>query len=301
MQENTIEKIGTCCLVGMIAILIFWGGRYTYTYYNGKQYVVDKYIESLKSKDYETMYKLTWIDKQDYISKEDFIKYYKYYYESYNILNNIQPCGWDKDGNYVISVLLGNKQEQDNLVVVNDGHRWKIEFPFEYTDFSVIAPIGMDVKLNEEKLMYNRENKYTRNRLLPGKYLLSVDSERENIDKYSKVIELPKDKEIVLQYKVGSLKIDRASGLNANVGSIDLKDRLSVKDILTGEYEITVFHPEGYINQINDKINIVQGENRISKRKYELSNKGNDKLAYFIKKFYKDYKTAIINKDKKSY
>ena len=51
MQENTMDKIGTGCLMAIILVLICYGGKYTTMYYTGKQYVIDEYVEALENRE----------------------------------------------------------------------------------------------------------------------------------------------------------------------------------------------------------------------------------------------------------
>ncbi len=297
-----MDKIGTGCLITIILVLIFYGGKYTQQYYSGKQYVVDKYVEALKNKDYEQIYNL--IDQSEIqvkMNKNELVNYYNYYYEEYKPLINVQKCGWKED-RYIISMILGNNKVIDDLEVIKSkSNKWKVKFPFEYSDLSITAPVGAEVKINEEILAYNNQNKYVRDNMLPGKYLLRIDFAKEGVDDYTKVIEMPVDKDIDLPYQVGNLKVDVAGDLKIKISDLQLQDvniGNSIKDILVGEYEVTVFQPDGYIDPITKKINIVEGNNNLCIDQYTLSSKGNSKLAYFMKEFYQNYNKAIMQHER---
>lgn len=295
-----MDKIGTGCLMAIILVLICYGGKYTTMYYTGKQYVIDEYVEALENREYEEIYSL--IDQEELVmNKDELANYYKYYYESYNMLNSVKKCGWKEETSYIISLVLQNKEVLNDLQVIKKNNKWKIKFPFEYSDVSVKAPIGAKVKINESELEYSSSGQYVKNNLLPGKYVVSVDLNTPEVDKYMEVIELPKDKVVKLPYKVGNLQVKIPEKLKVKISDMDLENSNighDIKDLLVGDYEVTVFQQDGYIEPITKTVNIVEGNNNLAIDQYNLSSKGNDKLIDFMKNFYENYNRAITKHEK---
>lgn len=296
-RSHLILGLLTIILVTLIIAAI----RNMYLYYTSSGYVVDRYIKCLNERDYKEIYKL--LDQEQLAaigSQEEIINYYARQYEKENKLKYVKKLGMQKEV-YRIGYYYKEHSEEGQLEVVKKQHKWYVVFPFKWSQVSVYAPYGCQVYLDNTKLDYKVEGMYGYDKVLPGTYLLSVHFPMDTYKDYYQAVHIPQEKQVVLDYPVGSLQINSMKGLEVHINQFkktSQKVQLLMPDLLVGQYEIQMIDPRGYIAPQMQTILLGEEGKKVSLKDFHLTEKGEQKLEDFLDTFYNHYESAILERSK---
>lgn len=296
-RNHLILGLLTLILVTLIVAAL----RNMYFYYTSSGYVVDCYIKCLNERDYKGLYKL--LDKEQLAtigSQEEIIQYYARQYEKEYKLKYVKKLGMQQDV-YRIGYYYKQSSEEQKLEVVKKQNRWHVVFPFKWSEVSIYAPYGCQVYLDGIKLSYKPEGMYGYDKVLPGTYLLSVHFPMDTYKDYYQAVRIPQEKQVVLEYPVGSLKINSMAGLEVHINQFkktSQKPQLLMSDLLVGQYDIQMTDPRGYIAPQKQTVSLKEQEQSVNLKDFSLTEKGKQKLEGFLGDFYKDYEAAILERSK---
>ena len=297
MQKNRIkERLGICCLVCVMLLLIIKSGMYMWTYYKGPMYSIDTYVKSLNERNYDKIYNL--LDKSSLKGLDNaqvISQYYERFYAKDHTLVKVSKVGWIKD-QYMLEYRFTTGVKKVPIRLIQNQEGWRILFPFEFSSIQIKAPNGARVSIGGITLEYEEGVGYRKDKLLPGKYMLEVELPDQREKNYYQMIEVSQDEEFVLPYTLGEVQVICAPCLEVHIGSLKKSDDMgivSLKDILVGHYNIELVHPKGYIDTVSIPIEVVKGNQSIEVKDYTLSSKGDTKWQDFLKGFYADYEASI--------
>lgn len=312
MQASKNSKQITAGILGSIAaVCMVWTSICLYTYYTGPQFTIDSYINHLARKEYAALYEM--MDKEkdfNSFTKEQIVNYYTKQYDTENNLVEISKrknivitknptSSKSKIAFCNIKYTFSNKEQTAALYLIKRGSEWKIKFPFILSGIKVYAPAGSNVYINGQKTTVYENDVYVQKDVLPGKYLVKVDFQNQELMPYTALINVPDEKEVILPYD--ALKVEVATIKNVVVELEGIKKASAegvavFNNILEGSYKLKVFSPNEYINPIEMAINVNKTHRQFSLFDVTLSEKGKEKLNTFINAFYNDYLKDIKGK-----
>ncbi len=297
MQKNPVKNIVIIsCLTVIMVFLVFKSAQYMWHYYQGPMHTIDSYVKALNKQEYEKIYSLLDQDTLKEINDKTIItQYYNRFYAKDNKLIHVSKVGWF-NGKYILAYEFNGEIKKEALVLNKKSRGWRICFPFEFSEVQIIAPNGSEVSLGDVKLEYEPGIGYKREKLLPGKYMLKVELPHEADKAYYQMLQIPQTKKVVLPYALGQVQIICAPHLEVRLdklSEISKQGIVQMPDILVGNYQLELVHPEGYLNPVNMSVRITEGNNTIDIEDYSLSKVGNTKWQQFLSDFYQSYKDAI--------
>lgn len=266
-------------------------------YYYGPGYKVDSYVKYLNQREYDKIYPLLSNEATSILGDEsEVIHYYKKIYEKENKLVSVRKIACTGT-TYTLQYQYLKNMEKVQIDVIKEKGLWKIKFPFQLNDVEVFAPLGSQVYLENEKMIYNQSTgKYELSDILPGTYLLKVSFDQEAYQDYYKALYIPDDKSYEVPYQTASVKINCAPHLKVSLNrfnKIASSNKVEFNNILLGEYKARVEDEHGYLKTQEEDVKVEKGTNTFNFRAFELTDKGSEALDAFIDKFYDTYIKAI--------
>ncbi len=298
MQKNKVKNvIMTGILVISLALLVGKIGQCLFAYYTGPMYVIDQYIDALNQGHYHKIYHL--LSKEslmDVGGEREVEKYFnKYYREDYKLIK-VMKIGWLKE-QYMVHCQFQDSDKKQALQMTREkGGNWRIKFPFELNEVSIIAPNGSKVYFGNEALTYRIKEGYKKDKVLPGLYMVKVELPDASDRPYYKMISVPEHKKLVLPYELGHLKVECAPGLMVKLNPLEemsTEEGVQWYDVMVGQYTLTINHPYDYLEPIEKEIELFQGDNNVAVETFKLSSVGEKKLETFLEAFYACYEQGI--------
>ena len=297
MQKNQVKNIlMISCLTVIMGFLLLKSAEYMWHYYSSPMYSIDCYVKALNEQAYERIYHL--LDPNSIKEMNDktvVTQYYNRFYAKENKLIHVSKVGW-LNGKYILAYEFADGVKKEALTLNKNRDGWKICFPFDFSEVQIIAPNGSQVSLGGVKLDYKMGIGYKKEKLLPGKYMLKVELPHEADKDYYQMIQIPQTTKVVLPYALGQIQIICAPHLEVHLDQLSEASNqgiIQLPDILVGNYQLELVHPEGYLNPVKIPIRVTEGNNMIDIQEYSLSKAGSAKWQQFLNDFYQNYEEAI--------
>lgn len=302
MNLKRLFLVTGCSTVGILLLILI--------YYYSPMYAVDQYFKCLNQKQYEKLYAMLYQDETvKHFSKDDILSYYEKIYHDSNYLITAGKQGKfiykdiTEKGNTIkaafcnVKYTFDTKTETGTLVLIKENQKWKVKFPFKKESLKIYAPLGSQVYVNNILLEENNEHMYKEKLVLPGKYMVRVTFDNPLYNEYITTVNVPETTELFLPYEMLNVSIKTYKNSIVELAGCKKKNpngTLQFNNLLEGTYMVKVYDEYGFIEPLEEKIEVRRESKIFDITSPKLSQKGKQKLDAFLKEFYMVYKQGII-------